>query len=268
MGSISFAAGYGRGVNPQPETPLGIPIDAGGGEMFRSVLIGEAWDEGTVLTDASHTDLVTATETVGTPTAAAAVGTRVLADTGNYGNANLLVGAVGTITSGAGSGQSFIVTEVPNANTLHVYVFAADGNRVNGNGGWETALTTASQYRLSQPGMATKFAAATDRVIGVACGDVAATDVGKYTQAQSCGAGLVLYDSTTTIAQNAALGVGTSGKAVALTASLNTAKNSIGYVQTGVDTAGTTDILMPVMLDIPLYGQGERVSEVVAENNN
>lgn len=124
---------------------------------------------GTVFRDAISTDLLSAAE--GTVTAAADVDTNVLTDSGEFTNDDLR-GAVGQIVDGGGEGQVFQVLgskQDDAANSLLIaLIAAADGSKQEGKRpGWQTALTTASKYRLSFPGRVVRSAAASTLIRGV-----------------------------------------------------------------------------------------------------
>lgn len=119
--------------------------------------LGDLWDyvefapgtykEGQLVRDQTLSDFISGGE--GTASAAAAVGTNVLQDTGEFANKDLR-GAIGVITDGGGVGQTFqvIAHKGTAGNELIIAVNGSDKT----NRGWKTALTTASKYKLRIPG--------------------------------------------------------------------------------------------------------------------
>lgn len=106
----------------------------------------------------------------GTVTTAAAAGTNLLVDSGEFANDGWLRGAIGVITnaSGEGTGQVFQVIRRIDDDTLEIALITdASGQRKGGNPGWETALTTSSTFTLRLPGRVSESIAAPARVRGV-----------------------------------------------------------------------------------------------------
>lgn len=121
---------------------LGIREPDRWGDLWTYVEVpAGTYEEGQIFRDALSSDLIS-NSGIGTVTAPAEKGSRTLQDTGEFANKPYLVGAIGEIFEGPGQGQRFIVEGVrDNALTISI----------NGNG-WETALTTASKYKLFLPG--------------------------------------------------------------------------------------------------------------------
>lgn len=115
---------------------------------------GTTYPRGIVVRDANVADLISGT-TGGTVTAAAAAGTTRLVDDGEFTGKDLR-GAIGTIYEGAGIGQHFVVKSVVDDDTLEIQILKHGGD------GWETALGTDSDYRLSLPGRVYKASASVD----------------------------------------------------------------------------------------------------------
>ena len=201
--------------------------------------------------DQSHQDLLGEAES--TVSAASAVGTDVLHDTGKFANKNL-VGAIGQITAGPGYSQTFWVTEVIDANTLRVHVMtqyltATNNPLVNEAGTWETALTTSSKYRLFFPGAVKKAAAgATGGIRGFSEVKVETADIGKYGWVVQGGPTYGLLDVSGTAP-------GTAGGVVAAAGGLidggayGGTSPVVGFAPLG-DLTGTIDQLIPVIADI------------------
>ena len=143
-----------------------------------------------------HTDVMSAG--VGVVAAAEAIGSTRLtvAATTNrdFREAYLpvAVGCLGTITTGAGVGQSFWITARVSATEVQVQVIGSNQD----SGGWNTALTTASRFSLFFPGEARQGDGTTDFVEGVLHEEAASTDVGKYGYVQRSGLCPVTIDAS------------------------------------------------------------------------
>ena len=113
----------------------------------------------------------------GTATAAAAIGSNILEDTGEFANDDFR-GALGYIDSGDGSGQSFYVVDVLNDDTIEIAILSGVDSypSLPGDTGWRTALTTSSTYVLTLPGrFYVAGSGAEERIAGVCKVDVTPT---------------------------------------------------------------------------------------------
>ena len=149
---------YPDALEIEQQHTLGIvDTDKGGDDWSYVEFPAGTYTQGQIVRDSLPADIV-GNSGVGSVTAAAAIGTRELKDTGEFSAKQYLRGAIGEIYQGGGHGQKFIVVGVPDANTL---IISVEGK------GWEVALTTASRYNLILPGRAIVATAGTPFVRGV-----------------------------------------------------------------------------------------------------
>ena len=134
-----------------------VETDKGGDNWSHVEFPAGTYVQGQVIRDSLTADIV-GNSGVGSVTAAAAVDTRELKDTGEFSAKQYLRGAIGEIYQGGGQGQKFIVVAVADADTL---IISVEGK------GWQTALTTASRYNLILPGRAIVATAGSPFVRGV-----------------------------------------------------------------------------------------------------
>ena len=194
------------------------------------------YKHGQVLADQVSSDLLSSSG-LGTLTADADAGSSLLEDTDEFSGDDFR-GAIGHIVEGVGVGQSFVILEVKDSDTLVVYVLDTKGQ------GWETALDTTSKYRLSLPGRV-KVATSAVRVRGVLQMPdfTVPTNEKRYGFVRMTGIGRGLVDASGTAlvdrvtATTGGLIVGTTGNAY------------IGYATHG-DLDGTVDSLMPIDFNI------------------
>ena len=197
------------------------------------------YENGIVVRDAKSSDLV-GNSGVGTVTAASAIDSILLTDTGEFANKDLR-GAIGTIYEGAGAGQSFFVKKVRDANTIEIRLLKSGG------AGWETAITTASKYRLFLPGRVYIAAAASENKIrGVVPYKSFTVPTGEfrygYVRKTGIGEGLVDGDDTA-MSGNGQVTVTTGGKIIGAANTLAGVRSAIGECANG-DSGVTADALM------------------------
>lgn len=121
------------------------------GNLWSYVKFATAGKPGIVWRDSVSADLIS-NSGVGAVTAAAAVGSVFLEDTGEFANKDL-VGAIGFINAGSGKGQSFEVVRMVSDDVIEISVLTtATGFHDGTSSGWVTALTTSSRYSIYFPG--------------------------------------------------------------------------------------------------------------------
>ena len=136
---------YPGEIEREQQHQIGIEVPDRQGDLWSYCEFSPGiYAHGVVVRDFGSGDLVSASG-LGTLTAAAAAGTNLLKDSGEFSGDDLR-GAIGTIVEGAGIGQTFQVLEVVNADTLEIAMLTHPG------GDWKTALDTTSKYRLTLPG--------------------------------------------------------------------------------------------------------------------
>ena len=228
--------------------------------------LGDLWDyveftpgtykEGLLVRDQQQADFVA--NGSGTVTAAAAVGTNVLQDTGEFANKDLR-GAIGVIDSGGGIGQIFQVRS-HDTNELQIVVHGSEEN----NRGWETALTTSSTYNLTIPGRVEIASASINDVRGVVqYKDPFTVPSGElwYGYVRRTGIGPALCDNTGTtnpIRNNRFVTPAASGLVQGVPSTLTVA--ALSYVigrAISVNPTGA-DSLIPVNFNIPNGGRSYR----------
>ena len=185
------------------EHRLGYVGHDGIGNKWSYVQFREVVGVGERVRDSIHSDLI-ATDDPGTVAAAAAIGTDILPDTGKFPLASDLGGCIGAIVAGAGAGQNFTVMSRIDSDNLRVKVLTgltAFSDR--DDGGWLTALTTASRYRLFFPGAVRQGDGLTDIDRGFTQVAVTADDLNKYGWVQQTGLGFMKLDTS---ADNAVIG--------------------------------------------------------------
>lgn len=226
-----------------------LAINVGGdepGDEWSYVQFREDVGFGDVVIDSHNATLVTGG--IGTVTAAAAIGTRLLKDTGEFAEDDdkWLVGAVGYIHEGTGQGTFFYVTKVVDDDTLEIEVISSPTGLTKG--GWPVALATDTKYALMLPGLVTKSTVA-GIVRGVA---QAPAKKGEYGFVKKRGWGMVDIDAAGN-ALGETLGIAPiAGGQAAGFAGTVTALNvfrSIGRYPFR-DLTGTTDRVVPVCLKI------------------
>lgn len=193
MASVLVNFNQGKTLDRVQQARLGETAPDTIGDIWSYVQFKNAVEIGEVVRDATHTNL-TAGANPGAVTAAAAVGTDILeADTGDGDFEDKDVrGAIGSIVEGAGAGQSFIVTNRIDNESIRVRVLnTADGFVTDGK--WATALATTSRYRLSFPGVVYQAGADSDRIRGISQVKVTSDDVNKYGWVRQTGLGFVKY---------------------------------------------------------------------------
>ena len=176
----------------------------------------------------------------GTVTAAAAIGTFTLQDTGEFSSDDFR-GAIGHIHDGHGQGQRFIVQRVMNANTLRITLF-------NGRG-WETALTTNSKYRLILPGRVEHAGGVNQHLRGACQADnftVPANET-RYGWVKKTGLAECLRDNSGTDIPSEGIVRATTG---GLIIGATNIADSLGIALLGNPDEGTDDFLIPVDLRI------------------
>ena len=223
------------------------------GDLFDYVeFMPGSYKKGIVVVDTKSTDLI-GNSGVGTVTSAAQEGSIYLKDTGEFANKDLR-GAIGTIFDGPGIGQSFFVKSVIDANTIEIQLLKKAGR------GWETALSTASKYKLTLPGRVQAGASAGNRPRGVITYDDFTVPAGEFrygfVRKSGIDDGLIDVSGGVDLTENEAVkattnglidGVVASATAVGgLRAELKIAINDIiGRSLTG-NPGGSTDVLAPI----------------------
>ena len=197
------------------------------------------YTRGIVVRDAKSSDLLTGGE--GTATAAAAVGSTILTDTGEFSNKDLR-GAIGTIVEGTGIGQSFFVKKVRDANIIEIQLLKRAG------AGWEVALDTTSKYKLSLPGRVyIAPTAAGNKIRGITPYDefTVPTSEFRYGYVRKTGIdeGLIDVSGNALVAETAVV-VTTGGLLLGppATDTIASIRNTIGYSVNG-DLAGDVNAL-------------------------
>lgn len=186
------------------------------GRGARYMRFAETGSRGGLVRDGVHSDLSGA----GTASAAAAIGTNVLKDTGVFTDKALIEGSIGYISGGTGVGQSFAILEVVDADTAIVLVLEGD----DGEGNWGTALATDSTYVLYFPGQGFAGDGVTDIAAGFLQYDVSADDVGKFGWVRQEGLGPARGDASATLATGKGAVSGGSGKIVGFSSTATTAQ--------------------------------------------
>ena len=242
------------------------------GDEYSYVQFMEAISVGHYVRDAVPSDLVSA----GAVVASADIGSNILKDTGEFTNDDY-VGAIGYIYEGHGKGQTFYIREMLDKDTIEIFVIAtlAGFPSRNSNGGWLTALSSLSRYRLSFPGRVYQGDGLTDVVRGVSEVEVESTDVEKFGWVKRIGLGFPKLDASSAnvpvIGEDvipAAGGLVTGFTAAATTA--DEAAKGIGKSLNGdiVGQATTDDSLIPVQLDIRNRTLSYRFPHRTAARNN
>ena len=193
----------------------------------------------------------------GDVTAAAAIGSRQLQDTGQFASLDLR-GALGLVHGGPGNGQLFQVTQVIDSNTLEIGLLTdTSGNPANGyKPGWDTALTTSSDYLLRFSGSVSKAAASDNRLRGVVQGSVTvpAGEV-RYGWALQKGDGALRMDgSGTNPSIGGALRTAASGLVIG-----GTSGDIVG-VCTLADIDNSSDIIIYGTVNIENYSMSYRMT--------
>ena len=219
-----------------------------------------------------HTDIMSAGS--GVVAAAQAVGSKRLtvATTTNRdftaSVAGNLVGALGSITNGAGIGQQFAIVRVISSTEVEVEVFGSD------TGGWLTALATSSRFHLWFPGEVRQGDGIQDFIEGVLHTAAVTADIGKFCYLQRSGRGLIRVDydgnalGEANLMYPAAAGmvVGPTSPGTVNAASVQAAARegaaSIGRVIWGIGGSANNPVL--ASLNIPPTG----VSRALARTNN
>ena len=244
---------------------LGVTAYDNFDDRWSYVQFREAVEFGDVVVDTPHTSLI-GNSGVGTVTRAQAVGTKQLQDTGEFGTDNdkQLVGAIGYIHGGGGEGTVFYVRRVIDDDTLEIEVLSSPTARTRG--GWPVALTTSSVYSLFMPGLVSKAPSSSPafaqlRPRGVA---QAAGAAGEYGYVKQKGWGVVTHDTSATglaagqkaisIADGLVQGTPINATEAGTIANLRGAvleeiHHSVGTFH-HINPAGTTDVPVPIWLDI------------------
>ena len=217
-----------RKLHDTQEQALGYVGRDGIGYKWSYVQFREVMGVGERVRDSVHSDLIS-TDDPGTVSAAAAIGTNRLTDSGKFPISTDLAGCIGAIVGGPGAGQNFTVMRRVDSNILEVKVLTTPTDLSDReDGGWDTALTTASEYRLFFPGVVRQGDGLTDIDRGFTQVAVTADDLNKYGWVQQTGLGFMKLDTS---AANAVIGEN-------LVASTGT--GSAGLVR-GLTTATTAD---------------------------
>lgn len=206
MADVLIDFNEGRQLHRVQQARLGELATDDIGNTWSYVQFREAVNIGDVVRDANHDDLRVAAGTEATVSAAAAIGTNRLTDSGQFvartGTGYLrggddIRGAIGAIVDGAGEGQNFIVTNRINNDTIEVLVMSSATGFVT-DGNWSVPLTNASTYRLAFPGVVYEGDALTDsnNVRGFSQVNVGNNELGRYGWVQQTGLGFVRLDSS------------------------------------------------------------------------
>ena len=194
---------------------------------------------------------------VGTVTAAAAIGTNILQDTGEFANKDLR-GAIGVITGEEGVGQVFQVLEHDD-NELQIAVLKSEASKR----GWETALTTSSTYQLTIPGRVELAGASEYNARGVVqYKDAFTVPTGElrygYVRKTGIGEGLLDVSGNAITASGLIIPVA-SGLVAGVPSTLTVVALSqvIGKALQG-DISGTTDVTIPIDFRITNNAQSFR----------
>lgn len=153
---------------------LGIIEPDVNGDEWSYVQLIEDVGIGDIVADAYGSDILGAASN--SVTAAQAIGTRKLKDTGEFATTDkkaFLPGGLGFIAgNAAGEGQAFYIEKVDDDNTLSIVMIASESGIATPGDGWVVALTTDSDYNVILPGVARKTRPLSDtnrrRVRGVA----------------------------------------------------------------------------------------------------
>ena len=185
-----------RKLHDTQEHALGYVGRDGIGNRWSYVQFREVVGVGERVRDSVHSDLI-ATDDPGTVSAAAAIGTTRLTDAGKFPMTTDLAGCIGAIVEGAGAGQNFTVMRRVDSNILEVKVLTTPTDLSDRqDGGWNVALTTASEYRLFFPGVVRQGDGLTDIDRGVTQVAVSADDLNRYGWVQQTGLGFVKLDTS------------------------------------------------------------------------
>ncbi len=236
------------------EHALGYVGRDGIGNKWSYVQFREVVSVGEYVRDSEHADLI-ATDDPGTVTAVAAVGTDILEDTGKFPAASDLVGCIGSIVDGAGTGQNFIVFERIDNDQVRVRVLTAPtAFNDRDDAGWHTALGTDSEYVLFFPGAVRQGDGVTDIVRGVTQVAVTSNDLNKHGWVQQTGMGFVKLDASSgnTPDRGEKLIPAASGLVIGHAGTKTVDENaapSIGRSLVG-DFDGTADVLMWAKIEI------------------
>lgn len=247
--TINFKDGQ-RFTNDQKHQ-LGIVVPDAVGDNWSYVQLHEDLDLGLGVYDMYGSDFFTGG--IGTLTAAAAVGTALLVDSGAFtaALAPALPGAIGFIHDGAGQGTSFYIEEVIDTNTLRIRVITTQAGGFSKDGKWPVALTTASDYSIDAPGVVKKWAATSKKRRGV----IQAEDGGKAGQfgfVKQTGRGILKIDVSGNALGNGGLVTAAGSGLGQGAAATPTVANLLAKVGTWsfIDIAGSTDRYGLVNLDI------------------
>ena len=185
-----------RKLHDTQEHALGYVGRDGIGSKWSYVQFREVVGVGERVRDSVHSDLIT-TDDPGSVSAAAAIGTNRLTDEGKFPLSTDLAGCIGAIVGGAGAGQNFTVMRRVDSNILEVKVLTTLTDLSDRqDGGWNVALTTASQYRLFFPGVVRQGDGLTDIDRGFTQVAVTADDLNKYGWVQQTGLGFTKLDTS------------------------------------------------------------------------
>lgn len=263
--SLTLNFGDGNKRTKDQKLRLGVTAHDDFQDRWSYVQFRTAVELGDVVVDTPHTSLL-GNSGVGTVTRAQAVDTKQLQDTGEFAadNDKQLKGAIGYIHGGGGEGTVFYVKKVLDDNTLEIEVLSSPTGR--SRGGWPVALTTSSVYSLFVPGLVSKPPSSSPafaqlRPRGVA---QAAAAAGEYGYVKQTGWGVAMHDQSATglsagnkaisIADGLVQGTPINATEAATVANLRGAvleeiHHSVGVFH-HVNPAGSTDVLVPLWLDI------------------
>lgn len=229
---------YPNKIETEQQHRIGLSTPDRWGDLWSYVEFTPGdYKNGQVVGDQGVGDLIS-NSGLGTVTAAAEVGSKMLKDTGEF-NGKDLRGAIGHIVDGSGVGQTFIVIGVKDADTLLISVPNQSGE------GWKVALDTTSKYRLKLPGRVAVTATPAN-VRGVVQADDFSVPANqkRYGFVRQGGLGDGLINASGTALSN--LVTVTTGGLIIGTSS---PANAIGKTVLG-DLGGTVDARMPIDFDI------------------
>lgn len=253
---------HGKGLHDQQLETLGRIVDdpEDGAWCYGQFFENGTYEVGMAVRHATSTDLAD-----GTVTAAAAKGTRILTDTGEF-DGDDFVGAIGYIYEGPGAGQSFKIVKMLDDNRIQIHVLSStDG--IPGNGvGWATALTTASKYRLRFPGRFYFGKAAADLNAGIIQAKVVVTDDYRpfgYVKCKGGVFGRFKHDGTAPSAGGLVTLAGSGNDKGLLIGAASNAGRTIGraYFVEALSATG----LVPMLADFPDWGPSHK--KPVTENS-
>ena len=193
----------GHGLTEQQQATLGIILpdpDGNGAWCYGQFYENGTYDVGVAVRHASLGNLIS-NSGAGEVTTDAAIGTRILEDTGEF-DGDDFVGAIGYIYEGGGEGQRFWITKMLNDDKVQIALLNGASGRT-GELGWETALTTASKYNLRLPGRFYLGDAISEELAGCIQTKVVVTDDYKpfgWVKCKGRGVGRVDISGTTTAA--------------------------------------------------------------------